>query len=288
MVKLIIYGASESGQKLFKDFSTPPNSAQYTVLCFCDGNPALWGKAISDIPVISPKQVSEYEYDRIVIASLTGKLEISYDLLHKYAVPPHKIDTSHIDYFFKAREVFCLHQSEIIYSKKLRGNVAEAGVAHGDFAKYINAYFPDRRLYLFDTFTGHDARDFEIERSLNTTATFSIEDSKRYATSVDAVKACLPYPLQADFRVGYFPETTAGIEDEFVFVSVDMNLYAPTKAALQYFYPRMVKGGVIVCHDYFSWDVEPGAHIAIDEFCAESGVGCIAIGDRMSVAIIKQ
>ena len=45
-----------------------------------------------------------------------------------------------------------------------KGECAEAGVFEGDFAKWINQYFPDRKLYLFDTFEGFDMRDIEKEK----------------------------------------------------------------------------------------------------------------------------
>ena len=41
-----------------------------------------------------------------------------------------------------------------IRDRKILGSVAEVGVYKGDFAKYINYFFPDRKLYLFDTFEG--------------------------------------------------------------------------------------------------------------------------------------
>ena len=40
----------------------------------------------------------------------------------------------------------------------------------GDFANYINKYFSERKLYLFDTFDGFDQKDLDIERTLNDTA----------------------------------------------------------------------------------------------------------------------
>lgn len=37
---------------------------------------------------------------------------------------------------------------------KMNGSVAEAGVREGAFARYINKYFPTKKIYLFDTFEG--------------------------------------------------------------------------------------------------------------------------------------
>jgi O-methyltransferase len=47
-------------------------------------------------------------------------------------------------------------------------------------------------------------------------------------------------------------------------VNLDADLYNPTKKGLEYFYPRLSPGGVIIVHDYnFKW---PGIKKAVDEF----------------------
>ena len=46
---------------------------------------------------------------------------------------------------------------------RVEGAVAELGVGGGTFAVMLNRYFPDRRIYLFDTFAGFDARDLAVE-----------------------------------------------------------------------------------------------------------------------------
>jgi hypothetical protein len=50
-----------------------------------------------------------------------------------------------------------------IYRREVPGCVAELGVYKGDFAKRNNIHFPDRKLFLFDTFDGFDERDVSIE-----------------------------------------------------------------------------------------------------------------------------
>ena len=44
--------------------------------------------------------------------------------------------------------------------------MAECGVFRGDCTKFINLFFPDRTLYLFDTFGGFEKSDIEYEISL--------------------------------------------------------------------------------------------------------------------------
>src|SRR3954469_19259810 len=54
---------------------------------------------------------------------------------------------------------------EEISENNVAGNVAELGVYKGDFSKRLNQLFPDKKLYLFDTFSGFDERDISIEHN---------------------------------------------------------------------------------------------------------------------------
>ena len=65
---------------------------------------------------------------------------------------------------------------------------------------------------------------------------------------------------------GWIPERFKDVSElQFRFVHIDVDLFQPTKDAIEFFYPRMVKGGVIVCDDY-GFDTCPGATKAMDEF----------------------
>jgi hypothetical protein len=87
-------------------------------------------------------------------------------------------------------------------------------------------------------------------------------------------------------KKGWFPDTAADVTDTFVLVSLDFDLYSPIKAGLEWFYPQMNKGGVIVIHDYFHSNYDCSK--AVDEFCAANDLYPVPIGDVLSVAIIKQ
>jgi O-methyltransferase len=50
---------------------------------------------------------------------------------------------------------------------------------------------------------------------------------------------------------GLFPESAAELgELRFSFVHLDLDLYDSTKAALEWFWPRVVSGGILLSHDY--------------------------------------
>ena len=54
-------------------------------------------------------------------------------------------------------------------------------------------------------------------------------------------------------------------DQRFSFVHLDVDLKSSTLACLEFFYPRMVPGGVILTHDYSYLD---GVRAAFGEFLA--------------------
>ncbi|MCP4540392.1 MAG: hypothetical protein GY832_24910 [Chloroflexi bacterium] len=55
----------------------------------------------------------------------------------------------------------------------------------------------------------------------------------------------------SSYHPGLFPKTGAFVsEKEFSFVYLDVDVYQSTKESLEFFYPRMTKGGIILSHDY--------------------------------------
>lgn len=163
----------------------------------------------------------------------------------------------------------------------LQGEVAELGVYKGKFARYINQYFPSRKLYLFDTFEGFNKTDIATEVQQD----FSSGEQDFSNTSVEEVLQRMPFRDQCIIKKGYFPGSAAGLEEQFVFVSIDTDLYEPIYSGLNYFYPRLKKGGYIFVHDYNN-DGYKGAREAVEKFCAEQGVSKTPIPDSGGSVII--
>ncbi len=171
--------------------------------------------------------------------------------------------------------------SEEIRKKNLTGSVAELGVYKGKFARYINLYFKERKLYLFDTFEGFDERDVNTEKKEG----FSSGSQNFSDTSVESVLSLMPFPNNCIPVKGFFPESAANIKDEFIFVSLDADLYEPIYEGLKFFYPLLVPGGYIFVHD-FNNDNYPGARKAVEKFCAEKNISFVPIPDSAGSAII--
>jgi O-methyltransferase len=166
-----------------------------------------------------------------------------------------------------------------IYDRKVTGNIAEIGVHKGDFAKYLNIAFPDRKIYLFDTFKGFDKSDMEFDKENDYTTEFG-DFSK---TSVDLVLSKMKNPENCIVKQGFFPETAKGLEDKFCFVSLDVDLYLPTYEGLKYFYPRLNPGGYIFIHDYVR-----GVKDAVRKYCEETKIGYVPLSDNFVSAIITK
>jgi O-methyltransferase len=168
-----------------------------------------------------------------------------------------------------------------IQERQIKGSVAELGVYQGDYSEKINLAFPDRKLYLFDTFEGFDKRDTAIDTSHK----FSDGKQDFSTTSVDAVLSKMKYPSNCIVRKGYFPESAEGVDDTFCFVSLDVDLYQPTIEGLTYFYARLVPGGYIFVHDYNN-DLYKGVKQAVREFSANHNVPFFPLPDGAGSAVI--
>ncbi len=170
-----------------------------------------------------------------------------------------------------------------IVERKIAGAVAEVGVYKGETAKLLHYYLPEKKLYLFDTFQGFAENDISSEK----TETNLIIDKTDF-TNTNVAKV-LNYidPLNKNVVTieGRFPDTVLNMTfvDGFAFVHLDADLYAPIKNGLDYFYPKVNKGGFIIVHDYNAW---PGARKAVDEFAKEKNIIPIPLPDKSGSCLI--
>ncbi len=137
-----------------------------------------------------------------------------------------------------------------IQKKSLKGNIAEAGVYKGEFAQFINYAFPDRQLYLFDTFSGFREEEAEAEQDQGNCTRAFVQAYNN--PDIELVMKKMTYPQNVIIKKGLFPESARDIESDFAFVSLDMDFEESIYAGLVYFYPRLVDGGYIFVHDYNS------------------------------------
>jgi O-methyltransferase len=144
------------------------------------------------------------------------------------------------------------------------GAMAEVGVYTGASAKLICEAKGDKPLHLFDTFAGLPESTSE-DRGVHRPGQYkaSLESVERYLAGYENVR----------FHPGLFPDSAAALpEASYCFVHFDVDLYASTLACLEYFYSRMIPGGIILSHDY---GLLTGVQQAFDEFFADKPEGII-------------
>jgi O-methyltransferase len=169
-----------------------------------------------------------------------------------------------------------------INEKKLTGCVAELGVYKGDFAQRINRQFPERKLYLFDTFEGFDERDVKVEKEFDTYARKN--DFRNNNTALVMKK--MKHTRNCIIKKGWFPETAENVEERFVFVSIDTDLFAPTYIGLKYFYERLEEGGYIFVHDYNGKLY--GAKEAVQKFSKEHNIPYVPLSDLCGSVVFSK
>lgn len=283
MKRIVIYGYTGAA----KDVIYSLDAEEYKIVGIIDDaieahgyNP--WVEGIEVKPL---EAVNDLDYDYVIISTPWHYKNMMANLnsvgINKEKVivwkPVEKVNR------LDQRIAYLRLCTDQIREKGIDGACAEVGVYKGEFAKYINRFMPDRKLYLFDTFKGFGNQNIlDIEKQKSNGALGDFRD-----TTIKEVLEKMSSPEKCAICEGYFPQTAENIEDKFAFVSLDADLYEPIFNGLKYFYPRLVKGGYIFVHDYggYSW---PGVKIAVDEYCTQHNVSIIPILDRcLSVIITK-
>ncbi|MEQ8345850.1 MAG: TylF/MycF/NovP-related O-methyltransferase [Sneathiellaceae bacterium] len=157
------------------------------------------------------------------------------------------------------------------HAVNLPGDFAECGVNTGIMSlavcEYVDFNSTDKTFWLFDTYRGVPPEQLTDEER----ADGREKVPSRYFECYELAKANFaPYPRARLVR-GTVPDTFSGLEIEKVaYLSLDMNIVEPERAALAYFWPRLVPGAVVVMDDY-GWKqfaVQKQAH---DAFARSQG-----------------
>jgi len=278
MRKVLIYCCTGNAEHL----TYLLNEEDYEVIGYTDSNPESWGKRLYNRVVYPPADIPDLDFDLVIISISTYAEAIKKELVNTYGVKEEKITVFQpIDkgVVLEEERIAMLRKCvAMLKEREIPGNMAEVGVYTGEFSKLFNRYFPEKKLYLFDTFEGFDP----VRDQVNDCDLDNFKD-----TTIEAVLNKMAAPENCIVRKGYFPDTAEGIEDTFCLVSLDTDLYNPILAGLEYFYPRMEKGGYIFVHDFGSYHYE-GVKAAVYKYCNEHGAAVVPIMDRcLSVIVAK-
>lgn len=233
--------------------------------------------------VIVVSDIYKYDFDYIIIAIADYENEIKKQLLD-IGIAEDKVVTfmPHSKQITWADERYAMANSciQFIKQRNIKGNIAELGVYKGTFSAFLSRQMPDRKIYLFDTFEGFSEKDLQKNDMKGDRTVFK-------DTSVSKVLSVMPHKENVIIKKGWFPQSAFDVDDKFCFVSLDADLYEPILAGLEFFYPKLEKGGYIFVHDFQSINYQ-GCRTTVLEFCEKYNVGFVPILDRCASAVITK
>jgi O-methyltransferase len=165
-------------------------------------------------------------------------------------------------------------QSSLRSLANVEGDLAECGVRQGRSTLFmLTADLRKRDYHLFDSFEGL-SKPGKDDRDAQGRLRWEKGDLR---TDEALTRKNLAGFDNVHFHVGWIPDTLGAVADRrFAFVHIDVDLYEPTRGALEFFYERTNRNGLIVCDDYGSAKC-PGARKAFDEFFANRPEGVIEL-----------
>ena len=160
-------------------------------------------------------------------------------------------------------------------TKDIVGDIAEVGVYKGGSAKIILEYANNKEVHLFDTFTGlPDISVFDNKNMRKGKYNAEFAEVREYLSN-----------YRTNYHIGLFADTCHQARDKtFSFVHLDVDLYESTRDCLEFFYPRMNKGGIIISHDYATLE---GVKKAFDLFLTDKPENVLELSASQCL-IIKQ
>ena len=162
----------------------------------------------------------------------------------------------------------------------LEGDIVECGVYKGGMSLFLTKLFPDKKVWLVDSFElgfqdineglyktdkiddphkkGYPIRDGQVGISLEEVQTFFNEFGKGSNPNVNYIKGYVKDTLN--------PENCP--IDKISLLRIDVDAYSATREVLEFLYPKVVKGGMIIFDD---GDIG-SARIAIEEFFEKENI----------------
>ncbi|TXE12045.1 macrocin O-methyltransferase [Seonamhaeicola algicola] len=186
----------------------------------------------------------------------------------------------------KERIVSLIRAVKYIEKNKIEGSIVECGVWKGGsimavLKALLNLKNCDRHVYLYDTYEGM-SEPTEVDKSVrgeSATTAYQKKDEtwNRIAcfSALDEVKAniqSVKYPQdKIHFIKGKVENTIpmVAVPDKIAILRLDTDWYESTLHELNYLYPKLVSGGVIIIDDYGHWE---GCRKAVEEYIDNNNI----------------
>ena len=162
--------------------------------------------------------------------------------------------------------------------KNIEGDFVECGTNKGGYANAICNYLDfkncGKTFYLLDTFEGLDASLLTTEEKAAGKKEYF---SKAYTSCFEEVKKTFSSFPNVKLIKGSVPDTLPQVTcKKIAFLSIDMNNVNPEIAALDYFWDKLSKGGMIVLDDYayVTYNLQYDAH---NKWATQKGIKILSL-----------
>lgn len=141
----------------------------------------------------------------------------------------------------------------------IKGDFVECGVARGMVSSAIMNCLSwnslqHKKYFLLDTFTGLDEKELTAQEKKNigdVSVYNAVSAEKVYADNFDDVVKNFSEWKNVEIIKGTIPATLEHVTSESIaFLHIDLNCVTPEIAALEFFWPKMTSGGMIILDDY--------------------------------------
>jgi O-methyltransferase len=153
-------------------------------------------------------------------------------------------------------------------------SMAECGCWWGHSTHILGSIVADQpaftgKLHVFDSFEGLSEFKPEDKSSFRPTEARENAARKHFKSDFQLVSKRLSRFRFVQIHPGWIPTGFSEVEGEtFSLVTIDVDLYEPTRDSLRFFYPRIREGGFLYFDDY-GYETFPGAKRAVDEYLAD-------------------
>ena len=316
--RLVAYGAGVSLLQMRAVTSLP---VEYAV----DDTPGLAGTTLDGIPIFPSSRLQDEPRDGLLVVIFAnlprsilaiaeslnsmgfvwGRHYIDCSMLHFETMAPRLcqlgIQPSR-DLFSRVR-LLSLYSSvssmsyiagswlfaELLGNIPASGAIAECGVYNGGnalIALLCAERARERPYHLLDSFEGF--REYSSADPASRRGEFR---DVQFASLCDIFRN---FP-NTRIHKGYFAETLPSLtEDCYAMVYMDCDLYEPTLQLMNYFYPRMAKGGCLLWHDYWIPEQDPphvkpfrGVNRAVREFLGPEADRLIVFPETTHALLIR-
>lgn len=235
---IVIFGAGKYGRTIFPGLN---DIYQCNVVAYIDNDERKSGQY--GVAVKRPDELTNLTYDYVLLAVESPDMiaEMKRQLEDLGVETEKTIDLfcepEFIELSTDQRKSYICGLGRYMKENEIKGAVAECGVADGNCAKFINYAFPDRVMYLFDSFEGFKEEELteEMKYTRKFAGTHLQKNVFKREYNMERLMKKMTNPQNVVIKKGVFPESAADVDDRFCFVNLDMDLYVPMYEALCFF-----------------------------------------------------